>query len=402
MKTSKVLLRTAMAVAVMFGCQQTASAQFGNILGKAKDKVVNTAKNTAENAVDKAKNKAEEKARKKMWEVVKKKVLEGKQMPELPWPMAEGVCKSYSWPPKDDDPKMNVTYYLYNLPNTSEADVRDLKAKLDARYNANKKIMMAAETGLFSQLGEYTSRLLHEIEEEQGRWAGFYGEIQQFMSTHMQGKIKDLNGNMSWELTWDFGDTMVDGDRQILTVSKNKSGVMQFYGLASKQGIYAGPEDLKLINADVDRMKKIIILTDGLTTEFDDPNPAPANKNLAAQLNFRAKVFVNNVQKALASNTPENIERHPMPKAGSLNKSLKAKALALAKAEESSVIDVVITSNSWNVKPLERRSVSGYVIKKDEYGKRAFARTWCQDYMGGGKYGSLRNYGVGMGSFYLK
>ena len=127
-----------------------------------------------------------------------------------------------------------------------------------------------------------------------------------------------------------------------------------------------------------------------------------ANKNLAAQLNFRAKVFVDNVQKALASNTPENIERHPMPKAGSLNKSLKAKALALAKAEDSSVIDVVITSNSWNVKPLERRSVSGYVIKKDEYGKRAFARTWCQDYMGGGKYGSLRNYGVGMGSFYLK
>ena len=64
MKTSKVLLRSAMAAVIMLGCQQTASAQFGNILGKAKDKVVNTAKNTAENAVDKAKNKAEEKARK--------------------------------------------------------------------------------------------------------------------------------------------------------------------------------------------------------------------------------------------------------------------------------------------------------------------------------------------------
>ena len=71
-------------------------------------------------------------------------------------------------------------------------------------------------------------------------------------------------------------------------------------------------------------------------------------------------------------------------------------------SDDPEVIDVVITSNSWKVDPLTRRSVSGYVIKKDEYGKRAFGRSWCQDYMGGGKYGSLRNYGVGLGSFYLK
>lgn len=119
-------------------------------------------------------------------------------------------------------------------------------------------------------------------------------------------------------------------------------------------------------------------------------------------MNFRAKVYILNVGKALASNSPENIERQSMPKAGKLNASLKAKALAEAKREDPDVIDVVITSNSWKVDPLTRRSVSGYVIKKDKHGKRAFGRSWCQDYMGGGKYGSLRNYGVGLGSFYLK
>jgi hypothetical protein len=85
-----------------------------------------------------------------------------------------------------------------------------------------------------------------------------------------------------------------------------------------------------------------------------------------------------------------------------MNKSLKAKALAVAKAEDSSVIDVVITSNHWNVTPLERRSVSGYVIRNTKMGKQASGRSWCQDYMGGGKYGSLRNFGVGLDSFYIK
>ena len=403
MKTNKSILKTFMAAAMMFVFASTANAQFpkigkGTNIGKV---IKNKAEGTVESIANKAVDKAQEKARKKMYEIVKKKVLDGKQMPECPWPMQEGVTKSYSWPPSADESNMNITYYLYDLPNISEAEVKEMKAKLDARYQANKKILMADQAGLFSQIGGYTTSLLLEVEAEQGRWDAFYGEIQQYMTLHMQGKIKG-NDPQTWEIEWGFGDIMVAGDKAVLTVNKNNAGKYQFYGLASKQGVFAEDSDLKLINADVDRMKKIALLTEGLTTEFDDEHPAKGYENLAAQMNFRAKVYILNVGKALASNSPENIERQSMPKAGKLNASLKAKALAEAKREDPEVIDVVITSNSWKVDPLTRRSVSGYVIKKDKHGKRAFGRSWCQDYMGGGKYGSLRNYGVGLGSFYLK
>ena len=390
-----------MAIAVMFVFSTTANAQFGNVLKKAKDKATKTVTGTVENMANKAVDKAEEKARKKMWDIVKKKVLNGKQMPEQPWIMQEGVSKSYVWPPSASESDKNITWYLYNLPNTSVAEVQDMKAKLDARYQANAKIMKAEEAGLFSQLSGYATKLLSEVHQEQERWDAFYGEIMQFMTTHVQGKMKD-RGNLDWVLTWNRGDVMVQGDKLVLTIDKNDSGKLQFYGVASHQGVYASAEDIKNIKEEVDRMGKIAILTEGLTNEFDDPYPTKDRVNFASQLNAKAKMYVELINEALSNNTPANIERRAMPKAGKLNASLKAKALAEAKRDDPSVIDVVITSNNWNVKPLERRTVSGYVIKKDENGRRAFGRTWTQDYMGGGKYGSLRNYGVGLDSFYLK
>ena len=78
------------------------------------------------------------------------------------------------------------------------------------------------------------------------------------MTLHMQGKIKG-NDPQTWEIEWGFGDIMVAGDKAILTVNKNNAGKYQFYGLASKQGVFAEDSDLKFINADVDRMKKIAL-----------------------------------------------------------------------------------------------------------------------------------------------
>ena len=328
MKTNKTILKTFMAASMMFVFASTANAQFpkigkGTNIGKV---IKNKAEGTVESIANKAVDKAQEKARKKMYEIVKKKVLDGKQMPECPWPMQEGVTKSYSWPPSASESDKNITWYLYNLPNTSVDEVKAMKEKLDARFQANRKIMMAENTGLFSQLGGYTTSLLNEVHEEQGRWDAFYGEIQQYMTLHMQGKIKG-NDPQTWEIEWGFGDIMVASDKAILTVNKNNAGKYQFYGLASKQGVFAEDSDLKLINADVDRMKKIALLTEGLTTEFDDEHPAKGYENLAAQMNFRAKVYILNVGKALASNSPENIERQSMPKAGKLNGLKRAELL---------------------------------------------------------------------------
>ena len=107
------------------------------------------------------------------------------------------------------------------------------------------------------------------------------------------------------------------------------------------------------------------------------------------------------------ANSPANIERRAMPKAGSLNSQLHAAALAIAKKRMQNVVDVVITRDQWDIKRnalgvILYRVAYGYYIVKDEQGRKAVSHSWAQDYQGG-KYGSLRHFGVGAeGSFYVK
>ncbi len=107
---------------------------------------------------------------------------------------------------------MSITWYLYSLGQEDPANIRTLKAQLDARYQANKKILKAQETGLFSQLGGYADALLREVEEEQGRW-----------------------------------DATIEG-----------------------RGAFASDTDVALIKAEVARMNGIAILTEGLVDQGNE------------------------------------------------------------------------------------------------------------------------------------
>jgi hypothetical protein len=96
-----------------------------------------------------------------------------------------------------------------------------------------------------------------------------------------------------------------------------------------------------------------------------------------------------------------------MPKAGGMNASMKAKALAAEKSKFKDVLDVVVTSDSWTIEKTAagvpiRRVIYGYSIGKTKDGKRATRVSWAEEYQGGGKYGSLHTYGVGGDSFYVK
>lgn len=402
------MIKALIAVVIMLMTVAPANAQLGNLGKIAKSKVEGTAQSVAK----KAKDKGEKKAREKMWEMIKKQVLGGSQMPELPWVMDEGVVKSYSTPVPDSEKEKNITWYVTNLDKIPGDEVKDLKAKLDARYNCNKKILMAQEAGLFSQLGGYTNSLLSEVEKEQERWQDFYNEISQFITVHcvQGGKMtksvqddkmtkKDV-GN--WNLTWDAGQIVVDGHRRMLYVARNKSGKLQFYSFTTGQGTYAEEDDIVEITKHKAIVQRLRILLEGLTTEGDSKYAKGDDCNQLEKDHAKCNIWLSLVYEANENNSPDNIQKSPMPKAGKLNASLKAKALAIAKEDDSSVIDVVITSNNWEVKPLERRIVTGYIIRKDKNGKLACERSWCQDYMGGGKYGSLRHYGVGLRTFYIQ
>lgn len=398
MKTNKLLVKTLMAIAIMFASANTAQAQFGNIIDKAKKTVTGT----VENMADKATEKAKQKARKKMYEIVKKKVLNGKQMPEQPWPMTDKAVKDYTFPPTEANP-YSITYYVYNLPNESSENIAKLRDQLTARFKANEKILIAQEAGLFSQLGSYVSAMLNEVEEEQGRWQAFYAELwQRTYILFRNYQKKDINGQGAWEITWKATDISCPVDRTTYWIYE-VNGKMGFYDI-NGYGAYATPADQKFIKDELARMRGIALLTEGLTNEGDNPNSP--EKYEMAKLHAVALTWVDAVQKALDNNKPENLEKQPMPKAGSLNKQFKAKALALAKNDDPSVIDVVITSNTWDIKREygvpKHRVIYGYVIRKDEVGKRASKRSWCQDYQGGGKYGGLRSFGTGTESFYVK
>ena len=399
MKTDGFFKKALIAIALMFTFSISANAQFDKIIKKAKNTVTGTVETMANKAVDKGK----EKARKKMYETVKKKVLGGKHMPEQPWPMSEQAVKDNIFPPSDKNP-YSVTYYVYNLCNEDPANIRKLKEQLDARYQANRKILMARETGLFSQLGGYSDALLSEIEKEQDHWATFYSELRHYVHMRFNNyKKKDVNGQGAWEITWSPGDIMCPVDKTTYWIYNGKNGKIQFFSIDGR-GAYASPMDVALAKEEVVRMNGVAALTEGLVSEGSEFYGIEENE--MALIHALAVTWSNCVNQALANNTPDNLEKAPMPKAGSLNKSLKAKALAIAKESDPSIVDVVITSNTWDIKReggvIKNRVVYGYVIRNTEMGKHASKRSWCQDYQGGGKYGGLRSFGVGTESFYVK
>lgn len=118
-------------------------------------------------------------------------------------------------------------------------------------------------------------------------------------------------------------------------------------------------------------------------------------------------LYLDALSKAIANNDKVEVQYQPMPKAGAMNASYKAKVLPLEKAVSDAVVDCVVTSDSWEVQRdaagnILRRVIYGYSLVQTKRGKQATRVSWAEDYMGDGKYGAVRSYGVGGGQFYVK
>lgn len=118
-------------------------------------------------------------------------------------------------------------------------------------------------------------------------------------------------------------------------------------------------------------------------------------------------LYLSIVTKAIEDNDKIPMEYQPMPKAGAMNASMKAKVLPLEKAITDKVVDCVVTSDGWQVEtnaagqPV-RRVIFGYSIVQTSKGKQATKVSWAQEYQGDGTYGPVHAYGVGGGQFYVK
>ena len=386
-KTLKTLLVAAITMAAM-SMPSTANAQLGGLVKKAKDK----AKEKVEQVVDKKKEDVKKEA-KKAKEDAKMKALET-QRPPLPWVMdPNGTYNGIGMEEfVDRMVEMDIT----------EDGLKELKSQLDARFKHNH-VLDKINSG-----PDYDVKLWESIQKENERYWQFYDKISSWTLVLINSTkvTEDANGAVS-----------VSTKGSLMTANKYRAkGSAQGITLVSRNGKYVfatlGGQGSFLNAADLEGAKKCAkqmhlfqIFTKDTPQLWDELGEKYSNTQ--KYMYYNQNVYANAADQAIAQNSPENIDYKPMPKAGAMHSKFKAEALAIAKAEEPGVIDIIITSNDWDVKMNglvpERRNIYGYYITQDKNGKICKDRMWTQKYQGDGKYGKLKAGGVGVSSdFYVK
>ncbi len=386
-KSFKTLALAAVTMAAMCA-PATANAQFGGLVNKAKQK----AKEKVEQVVDKKKTEVQEKAKEEVKNAkndAKMKALET-QRPPLPWIM--GLSKFSEDTIKD--------FARNSLGKLSDDKVIALRDSLFARYKSNKLLQAAMKE---AQIDDY--RLNESLENEQQRFNDFYNQLEWSIVPSLLFGVKGekLDGE-SATMKYERPRYHVVAGISTYSAFKTVKGDVYFMSVLGGTRVFLKANEAAEVKAEIDRVRKIILLSQGIGTFAKEVGDKPEAHGF---LPFLANDWVTRVDAALANNKPENIEYRPMPKAGTMHAKFKAEALAIAKADDPKVIDVVITSNDWDVvmKGLvpERRNIYGYYITQDELGKICTERVWTQKYQGDGKYGKLRAGGVGVSTdFYVK
>ena len=390
-KTIKTLLVAAITMAAM-SVPTTANAQLGGLMKKAKEK----AKEKVEQVVDKKKNEVQEKGKqtvKDAKEEAKMQALET-QRPPLPWVMApDGTYNGIGLEEfVDRMAEMEIT----------EDQLRELRSQMDARFKHNH-VLDKINSG-----PDYDVKLWESIQKENERYWQFYDKIS-------SGTTAMIN---STKITEDAeGAVSVSTKGCMMLANKfRKNGSAQGITIVSRNGKYVfaslGGQGSFLSGADLEGARKCAkqmhlfqIFSKDTPQLWDELGEQYSQTK--KYMYYNQNVYANAADQALAQNTPENIEYKAMPKAGSMQAKFKSEALAIAKADDPKVIDVVITSNDWDVvmKGLvpERRNIYGYYITQDELGKKCTERVWTQKYQGDGNYGKLKAGGVGVSAdFYVK
>lgn len=382
-RTIKTLLVAAITLAAM-SVPSTASAQLGGLVNKAKKK--------AEQVVEKKKEEVKDKG-KKAKEDAKMKAIET-QRPPLPWVMdPNGTYNGVSMEEfVDRMAEMDIT----------EDGLKELRSQMDARFKHNH-ILEKMNSG-----PDIDTKLQENIMKENERYWQFYDKMSSWTLVLINSTkvTEDANGAVSVSTKGSMmtaNKYRAKGSVQGITlVSRNGKYVFATLG---GQGSYLNAEDLEGAKKCAKQMHLYQIFTKDTPLLWDELGEKYSNTT--KYMYYNQNVYANAADQAIAANTPENIDYKPMPKAGSMQAKFKSEALAIAKADDPKVIDIVITSNDWDVvmKGLvpERRNIYGYYVTQDENGKKCTERVWTQKYEGNGKYGKLKAGGVGVSSdFYVK
>ena len=390
-KTIKTLLVAAFTLAAM-SVPSTANAQLGGLVKKAKDK----AKEKVEQVVDKKKNEVVEKGKEKAKEAKNEAKMQAlnSQRPEMPWVMGR-AAQHYFY---DDELKAFVDGGLGKL---SEDEAKDLREKLFARYKNNLMLQTAMK-----EAGIDDYNLTESIRNEQEMFDIFYDLLESKVTHSSLGMINeslDLD-KASATFKYERPSFTIPAGNAVLSAVKGADGKVVFRKVVGGDKVFLKADEMQEAKDYIQLFRNIFTVSQSIGNFAKEVGEKPERHGF---LPFRTLEWLNRVNAAMDNNKPENIEYRAMPKAGSMQAKFKAEALAIAKADDPKVIDVVITSNDWDVlmKGLvpERRNIYGYYITQDELGKICKERVWTQKYQGNGNYGKLKAGGVGVSAdFYVK
>jgi hypothetical protein len=413
MRTYQTTKRVFMTALVILCVSMGANAQLGKLVNKAKQKVKNKVENTVSDTQKDAKEKAKKevsKAEEQAGEAAVRKLATktfGKA-PELPEIMA---MKATSM--EHDATDKAIKNYVWDLRTTPLNDVKKLAEKLTARAKWNREVVNAMKERSIP----YNYEFDQELKGQLANWECLYGNLINMISIHNSarmtrkgdGWISDTNTLMISCTKASGVESSFKGVENLKTTvlfirGKNDKG--QFVN-SSRQPRFLEEDELAAAKRDYNMMLNAAWLLEGYPVEWNQETASRSMKDHYAEYHQRALVYVTLLGDAIKGNSLDNLEFKAMPKAGSLNASLKAAALKISQQQNKQVVNVVITRNSWDIKknalgtPICRVAY-GYRIVQTKHGKMAVSCSWAQDYKGGGKYGSLRHYGVGTESFYVK
>ena len=393
MKTTsiKTLLVAAITLAAM-SVPSTANAQFGGLVKKAKDK----AKEKVEQAVDKKKNEVVEKGKEKAKEAKNDATFKAlnSQRPEMPWVMGR-TARFYS---SDDELKAYIDEGLAKL---TEDEAKDLREKLFARYKNNLMLQTAMKEG---GIDDYN--LSESLRNEQEMFHIFFDLLESKVvhsSLGMTNESLDLDRE-SATFKYQRPSFTIPAGNAVCSAVKDASGKVFFRKVIGGDKVFLKGDALQQAKDYIQLFRNIFTISQSIGKFAKEVGEEPEKHGF---LPFRTLEWLDRMNAAMANNTVENIEYRAMPKAGSMHAKFKAEALAIAKADDPNVIDVVITSDDWDVLMKgvvpERRNIYGYYITQDEIGKICKERVWTQKYQGNGNYGKLKAGGVGVSAdFYVK
>ena len=394
MKKNNVMkaIMAALAIAV---AGLNANAQFGNLGNRIKQKAKQAVENKVESTVNNAVNSAVNGAVNKVEQTAQNAVSNAKQ--------TINVAAEYKT--------------MANRPTVDKSSsISDKYAALDYWMNlqeyANKKKDVE---WLTSDNGEESTKVINLILNDSNKENSSYSYEAEY------NRYKTI-ASATHDILYDGEPTEGEGSELLAAklkwyvnkAKKGKENAKAYYTINGAAIRYLGFDSGKYSDTEeIQKQTKELVklyennVSDEYKAKYPNCNPTWSYDDIQTK-KAEAQKAEEERKAAAAAKKKAQIEASKQTlKAGSLDKSLNAKVLKLAKQRVPGCIKVVVESSSWNVVrengAIVRRTVLAWVVTKDDSGNLvANDYGFAQEYLGGGKYDALRNYSIGVRKVYVK